>query len=59
MTNLPGYDVWKTREPEEPYCDDHECTCTTYRKDMWCPVHGKDPDEEYEKRRDDDYDDPR
>jgi hypothetical protein len=21
--------------------------------DPWCPIHGKDPDEEYERRRDD------
>jgi hypothetical protein len=50
--DLPGYDAWKTRLPEEPYSDDPECTCTTYRLDKWCPVHGKDPDAAYDERRD-------
>lgn len=52
MDGLPGYDAWKTRLPEEPFCDDDECTCTDRRRDKWCPVHGLDPDEEYKKRRD-------
>jgi hypothetical protein len=53
---LPGYDAWKTRLPPEPYCDDEDCTCTTERRDEWCPVHGRDPDAEYEKRRERDWD---
>lgn len=46
--------------------DERACTCRTpiahsadidppeYKsiRDPWCPVHGKDPDEEYEKMRD-------
>lgn len=47
-----SYDAWKTTEPvEEPYCNDPECICTVARRDRWCPVHGLDPDDEYEKRR--------
>ncbi len=52
MLFLSSYDAWKTREPEEAICDDEDCTCTTHRRDKWCLVHGKDPDEEYEKMRD-------
>jgi hypothetical protein len=43
--------------------DDEECECrwsgdprdpdATKILNKWCPVHGKDPDEEYERRRDD------
>lgn len=54
--SLPGYDNWKTTEPPEPYSDDPECTCTTARRDKWCPVHGLDPDDEYEKLRERQWD---
>jgi hypothetical protein len=54
--DLPGYDAWKTRLPPEPYCDDEDCTCTSERRDEWCPVHGRDPDDEYEKMRERDWD---
>jgi hypothetical protein len=54
--SLPGYDKWKTRLPAEPYCDDPDCTCTTRRRDQWCPVHGRDPDEERDKRREREWD---
>jgi hypothetical protein len=51
-------------EPEDT--DFEECTCLTPFVDSasidppepksilnpWCPVHGKDPDEEYERQRD-------
>jgi hypothetical protein len=113
MTSLPGYDAWKTREPEEPrydpaivylvhrysphmargvedgpydrredaeaaaqrwlaemaasdpkFAEDYwheiierdelaDCTCTNRRVDEWCVVHGRDPDAEYERLRDD------
>lgn len=46
-----SFDRWKTTEPEEPISEDEDCTCTTRRRDKWCPVHGLDPDEEMEKRR--------
>jgi hypothetical protein len=50
-------------KPEDT--DDEECTCRTpvarstdidppaYKsiRDPWCPVHGRDPDEAYEERR--------
>ena len=50
---LPGYDAWKTRLPPEPLDpEDEDCTCTTYRRDQWCPVHGRDPDQAYEEKRD-------
>ena len=51
MSDLPGYDAWKTRLPAEPFSDDPDCTCTTERRDKWCPVHGKDPDDSYEEKR--------
>lgn len=49
--SFSGYDRWKTTEPPEPYSEDVECICTTERRDRWCPVHGLDPDDEYEKMR--------
>lgn len=53
---LRGYDAWKTTEPDEPYSENDECTCTARRRDKWCPLHGIDPDEEREKRRERDWD---
>ena len=53
---MRGYDEWKTRLPPEPICDDPACTCTTYRMDKWCPVHGLDPDDERDKRIERDWD---
>jgi hypothetical protein len=53
MTNeLPGYDAWKTRLPEEPYCDDPECICTAERVHKHCPIHGIDPDLDYDEWQD-------
>lgn len=56
--SLPGYDEWKNWSPDDEYIPSDErpegCECDTrFHDNMWCPVHGKDPDEEYEKRRDD------
>lgn len=56
MADLPGYDQWKTTPPPEPLSDDPDCTCTTSRRDQWCPIHGRDPDEERDKRRERDWD---
>lgn len=50
------YDAWKTEEPPEPYVDDPQCSCTRHQHDKWCRVHGLDPDEEYEKRRERQWD---
>jgi hypothetical protein len=47
----PDFDRWKTTEPEESLVDHPDCTCTTRRRSRFCPVHGLDPDEEMEKRR--------
>jgi hypothetical protein len=47
---MKGYDEWKTRLPPEPP-EDPDCTCVR-RRDPWCPVHGKDPDAERDKIRD-------
>lgn len=50
MSRLPrDYDAWRTHVPEEP--EDPLCTCWGRKRDKWCPVHGLDPDEEREKRR--------
>jgi hypothetical protein len=50
MAELPGYDDWKLRTPEEDgensFSDDPDCSCTTRRRDKWCRVHGLDPDDE-------------
>jgi hypothetical protein len=51
MTLPRGYDSWRTREPPEPVSDDSDCSCTTSRRDKWCLIHGPDPDDEMEKRR--------
>ena len=52
MANLPGYDNWKTTEPEEfdHRSDDPDCTCFR-KRDRFCPVHGIDPDQAREERR--------
>ena len=58
------YDEWKSRDPAyEQYTDeddDEGCTCPrrlgaggARMTDEWCPLHGRDPDAEYEKMRDD------
>ena len=53
--SLPGYDAWKTHNPEDDGWPEGEhdpnCTCKPYRADKWCPLHGLDPDEEREKLR--------
>jgi hypothetical protein len=57
-----SYDHWKTTEPD--YYDPR-CTCRMETvnsasteppeliRDEWCPVHGRDPDDELDRRRDD------
>lgn len=57
------YDEWKSRDPADAYWDgEDEAGCTCGRRlgaggirmtDKWCPLHGLDPDAEYEKMRDD------
>ncbi len=57
------YDEWKIHDPSHDYWDgetEEGCTCPRecgaggYRKtDEWCPIHGRDPDAEYERMRDD------
>ena len=52
-----SYDSWKTTPPD--FFDDIEeadreggCECRYRVGDYeWCPVHGKDPDEELEKQK--------
>jgi hypothetical protein len=53
---MRGYDDWKTTPPDDPP-EDPDCTCyhhgrRRHRRDKWCPVHGKDPDQAYEEQRD-------
>ncbi len=58
-----SYDAWKTRNDRDDYWDGEDeegCTCPRelgaggHRKtDEWCPLHGRDPDAEREKMRDD------
>lgn len=60
MTGLRGYDEWKTRDPDEDRCefcgaDAGACragwepsSCTGECGQQW-----RDPDAEYERRRDD------
>ena len=61
--NLPGYDEWKTRtppeyedEPEDPSFNDPDCCCNSewdrHSRHKSCPIHGIDPDYEYDKWRD-------
>ena len=54
ITTLPGYDAWKTTPPDDDHPDerDPDCICGR-RRHKWCPVHGADPDEAYERERDD------
>lgn len=57
-----SYDAWKTRVPDDE-CDGEDepgCTCPrtlgaggARKTDEWCPLHGRDPDEERERERDD------
>jgi hypothetical protein len=54
--SIPGYDAWKTSSPDDEYIPANErpegCKCKRRLGDNeWCPVHGRDPDEEYEKAR--------
>ena len=55
--SIRGYDTWKLATPPEYECDepDEDCTCSHYgltRRDPYCPVHGKDPDQAYDEHRD-------
>ncbi len=56
------YDAWKTRSDADCWDGEEEegCTCPrtlgaggARKTDEWCPLHGRDPDVEYEKMRDD------
>ena len=53
--NLPGYDEWKLRTPDDDADGPEEfpegCSCAR-RRDPWCRVHGKDPDQVYDEWRD-------
>lgn len=54
--SLPGYDSWKLSSPDDFYIPEDErpegCECDRQIGDSeWCPVHGLDPDDEYEKLR--------
>lgn len=59
MSDLPGYDAWKTQGPDEglcEFCGVHERAC----RDGWrpdcctgeCSQSWRDPDAEYEAMRD-------
>lgn len=53
---MRGYDEWKNWSPDDEYIPPDErpegCECSKRIGDSkWCPVHGLDPDEEYEKQR--------
>jgi len=43
------YDVWKQRLPDDSDERAEGCTCWRMtmrtRRDPWCPVHGRDPDD--------------
>ncbi len=55
------YDSWKTSDDSCWDGEDEEgCTCPrtlgaggARMTDEWCPIHGRDPDAEYEAMRDD------
>jgi hypothetical protein len=57
-----AYDAWKLSSGDEDYWDgevEDGCTCLRrvgaggYRlTDEWCPLHGRDPDAEYGRMRD-------
>lgn len=56
------YDEWKTTDPRDRIPDDEiedGCSCPrelgaggARKTDKWCPLHGLDPDAEYERLRD-------
>lgn len=59
---IAGYDAWKLRSPYDEWDGEDEDGRTCPRTlgsggvrmtDEWCPLHGRDPDAEYEKMRDD------
>ena len=63
MVAAVTYDEWKTTDPRDRWPDDERedgCTCPDApgaldgrrKTDKWCPVHGIDPDEAYERMRD-------
>lgn len=57
--SLPGYDEWKTTPDEYIPPDERPEGCECNRRladNKWCPVHGLDPDEEYEKTREREWD---
>ena len=62
MGDLPGYDAWKLACPYDEWDGEDEDGCTCPRTlgaggarmtGEWCPVHGKDPDDERDKRIED------
>lgn len=58
MGNLPGYDSWKTHDPTDDLCE--FCGADPRRSRGWqpgrctgeCGTVWRDPDDEYEKLRD-------
>lgn len=60
MSSLPGYDEWKTRDPDEgrcEFCGVHASECRSgwrpSRCTGECDLSWRDPDTEYEAARDD------
>lgn len=58
-----SYDAWKTTDPRDRWPEDETeegCTCPRElgadgmrKTDKWCPLHGLDPDAEYDRMRND------
>jgi hypothetical protein len=48
-----GYDEWDGEQEEGCSCPRTLGAGGTRRTDKWCPLHGLDPDAEYERQRDD------
>lgn len=63
-----SYDDWKTTDPADRWLVSEEereegCSCPDdlgaggrRKTDKWCPVHGIDPDEAYDRMMDDRHD---
>lgn len=55
MSDLPGYDSWKTTDPRDWELENREedCTCArSLRSRRNCLIHGIDPDQAYDEWRD-------
>lgn len=56
---LPGYDNWKQTNPDDEYIDERPegCECNKRIGDyLWCPIHGKDPDDALDEQRERQWD---